>query len=430
MTWSRQRIASATVPVLLVLSLAGLVLIQYRYLVIGLRLEKTVYDRSIQLALDQIRHDLETDNKLPYLLAAALSQEEGRFSVGQDTLQAAAQRFLKDFLEDRLLRQGLDLSFSFSLEDGLVKGHFIQSAQTPATQGTTLSYEVRPEGMLLDFCQCKPLLRIQVLDLLPFLIAQLNGLTIPFLLLMVVIALCFLWYVRITRRHRKLDQIKNDFINNLTHELNTPVFSIRLASNLLQQRVDPALHPLTNTIQLENKRLQSHIDKVLDLASLDHHEEVMKLEAVSLHGLLAGLLPTLEGRIGEGELRTSFAASHDIVLADPTHLANAVSNLLDNACKYGGQPLIVRLETRNEGRRVIVTVTDNGTGIAKEEQRRIFDKFYRVSQGDRHPVKGFGLGLSYVAHVVKAHRGKVSVQSQPGQGAEFAISLPLHFPSS
>ena len=246
-----------------------------------------------------------------------------------------------------------------------------------------------------------------------------------------VILGCLALLINILRKEEKLNLIKNDFINNLTHELNTPAFSISLSAKMARDNLEKgdtakAQH-LLQIIEKENEKLKTHIDKVLELASLESPRHHLQKKEVHLHDLISDLLADVDPQVKKlsGRLIFSPEATHDLVAVDAVHFKNVLRNLLDNSLKYTkGQPEI-QVITASGSHFFEITVRDNGIGIAPEHRRLIFQKFYRVPSGDHGNVKGFGLGLSYVRQVMKAHGGQVNIESQPGKGT--AVSLKFTF---
>jgi two-component system phosphate regulon sensor histidine kinase PhoR len=233
-------------------------------------------------------------------------------------------------------------------------------------------------------------------------------------------------------RQKKLDELKTDFINNMTHEFKTPVATISLASQMLKN--EKVMHNpekilnYSNIIDEENKRLSGHIESVLQVARLDRGEFKLKLGTVNINELLEDITSSLALRIEseKGQLHTKFSAENSVVTGDAFHLTNAFHNIIDNAIKYRkDETLVVTVTTKNNAKGVIVSVQDNGIGISKESQKKIFEKFYRVPTGNIHNVKGFGLGLSYVKVIIDAHGGTIKVESEPGKGSRFELFLPF-----
>ena len=232
-------------------------------------------------------------------------------------------------------------------------------------------------------------------------------------------------------RQKKLDLLKTDFINNMTHEFKTPVASISLATQMMKNEkilADPEkIKRYSNIIEEENKRLSGHIENVLQVARYDKGEFKLNITDIHINELLTDISGSLALRINSenGELITHLDAQNDLIRGDKAHLTNVFYNVLENAIKYRKDTeLRITLSTQNSGRGITISVEDNGIGIAKDDQKMIFEKFYRVPTGNIHNVKGFGLGLSYVKIIVDAHRGSIKLDSELGRGTIFEIFLP------
>lgn len=252
--------------------------------------------------------------------------------------------------------------------------------------------------------------------------------------LILVIMACF--YIAITTilRQKKLADVKNDFINNMTHEFKTPISTISLAVELAQEQLgqpDPAPEPARlsrymGIIRDENRRLGSHVEKVLQMALLDRGQVKLKLAQVNIHDVIEKVLnnASLQIEQRQGEVELDFEAENEVIEADEVHLTNIIYNLLDNAIKYSPEQLHLTICTRSLTDAVSITVADKGIGLTKDQMSRIFEQFYRVPTGNLHDVKGFGLGLSYVKRMVDEHNGHIYVESRPGEGSSFELILP------
>ncbi|MCY7358019.1 MAG: HAMP domain-containing histidine kinase [Rudanella sp.] len=260
-------------------------------------------------------------------------------------------------------------------------------------------------------------------------------------LLILTILACF--YIAITTiiRQKKMADIKNDFINNMTHEFKTPISTISLAVEMAENvggwpgargegRGDTEeagrMARYLGIIRDETRRLGSHVEKVLQMALLDRGAVKLTLVPVNVHDVVEKVLNTIGLQIEQrgGELVLDFEADNEMVEADEVHLTNIVYNLVDNAIKYSPDKPHITIRTQSLPDGVSLTVADQGLGLSKEQQSRIFETFYRVPTGNLHDVKGFGLGLSYVRKMVDAHHGRITVDSQPGQGSSFEVVIP------
>jgi two-component system, OmpR family, phosphate regulon sensor histidine kinase PhoR len=250
------------------------------------------------------------------------------------------------------------------------------------------------------------------------------------LVFILVIIFCFVYAIQVILRQKALSDIKNDFINNMTHEFKTPLATVSLAVEALQ---DPELSTqdkfrarYLGIIKDENKRLVSQVEKVLQAAALDKKDFKLKIETINLAELLESSLDHISLQVEKKGGRIEFfnQLRHPEIEGDAFHLTHIVNNLLDNANKYSKEVPLIKVHAVDDGDRAIVTIEDNGIGMSKEAQKKIFDKFYRVPTGNLHDVKGFGLGLSYVKTMLEAHHGEIYVHSEPGKGSKFTINLP------
>jgi len=243
-----------------------------------------------------------------------------------------------------------------------------------------------------------------------------------FLLLLLILFL----FIRSVGQQRKTVELRNELLANITHEFNTPVTNISLAMKSLKPTDERGQRAL-RIIKEENERLKENIDVVLSAASLRHGIAQLDVQPISLHSSLAMVKDVVEVQLEacQGHLQLDLAAKGDQIMADEVHIINVLHNLIDNALKYCDERPRVLIKTYSEGRNVVLQVKDNGIGISKQDQTRIFEKFFRVSNQFRHEHKGFGFGLHYVQLVVAAHKGTISIQSEVGKGTTFTLKFPL-----
>jgi two-component system, OmpR family, phosphate regulon sensor histidine kinase PhoR len=241
------------------------------------------------------------------------------------------------------------------------------------------------------------------------------------------------FYVTISTllRQKKLSEIKNDFINNMTHEFKTPLATISLAvdalrnEKVIQDREKSGY--FTGIIKEENRRMNKQVETILQASLLDRQDQQLNLRPLHVHQVIQEAMENfqlqLEGKGGSAELQLN--AKNDLIEADEVHFMNLITNLIDNAVKYSKENLLIRITTHGTTRSLVISIEDNGIGMSKETQRRIFEKFYRAHTGNLHNVKGFGLGLSYVKTIVEAQHGKIKVDSTLGKGTTFTLEFPL-----
>ncbi|MBM3442008.1 MAG: HAMP domain-containing histidine kinase [Bacteroidetes bacterium] len=253
------------------------------------------------------------------------------------------------------------------------------------------------------------------------------------LIFTLIILSAFFVTVRAMLRQRKISQIRTDFINNMTHELKTPLTSLSVATDILQnERVlsqPEQLRHYAKIIKAENDRLTRHVETILQSAQYGKSDEQEELKPIHLHPVIEALKPHFGLRLQEagGQLVLDLAATEDLVQGNATHLAIMFNNLVDNALKYSREqvPPEIRVTTQSKGRRLRIRVEDNGIGMTRETQSRIFEKFYRAHTGNLHNVKGFGLGLSHVRSILDAHHAWVKVESSLGKGSTFTLEFRL-----
>jgi signal transduction histidine kinase len=244
--------------------------------------------------------------------------------------------------------------------------------------------------------------------------------------------LIFLATLYIIFRQKKLSEIKTDFVNNMTHELKTPISTISLASQMLKDDTIPIqeknVNQITKVIDDESKRLGYQVEKVLQMAIFDKGKIKLKCKETDIHRIIQNVASNFSMQVENknGVIDLDLEADHSMVQVDEIHFTNIISNLLDNAIKYCDDNPQISIRTMNSDRKLVVLVEDNGMGIRKEDLKRVFERFYRVPTGNIHNVKGFGLGLSYVKKIIEEHGGTIVVESQPQKGTCFTISIPLN----
>lgn len=255
---------------------------------------------------------------------------------------------------------------------------------------------------------------------------------IPALIFTVVLLITFIFTIVSVFRQKKLSEMKNDFIHHLTHEFKTPISTISLAAQMLNDesvaKSPMMLQHTTKIINDETKRLRMQVEKVLQMSLFDRGPAQLKKEELDVDALIAGVIDTFNLKVSQfgGSIISKLESEDPIVEADKMHLTNVIFNLMDNAVKYRREDVDLQLEIRtyNEKDKVVIVIQDNGIGIKKEDVKRIFEKFYRVQNGNLHNVKGFGLGLAYVKKIITDHKGDIRAESELGRGTKFIITLP------
>lgn len=247
----------------------------------------------------------------------------------------------------------------------------------------------------------------------------------------IVLLFTFVFSLVIISRQKQISEMRTDFMNNMTHELKTPVSTISLAAQMLNDHTitksSQMVDQLSKTISDETKRLTRQIDKVLQMSIFEKESSALKLELMDIDDLILTIAGNFALKVQKtgGDIQTELDAEDSETMVDEIHFTNIIYNLMDNAVKYSRGPLVLRLRTWNEHGKLCISVEDNGIGIKKTNLKRIFDKFYRVPTGSIHNVKGFGLGLAYVKKVVTDHHGTIRVESEYEKGTKFIIEIPI-----
>lgn len=278
----------------------------------------------------------------------------------------------------------------------------------------------------------KILLKIHFPDKKDYIFSSIDFM-IPSLIFTMVLLLTFIFTIYIIFRQKKLSEMKSDFVNNMTHEFKTPISTISLAAQMLQDpsvAKSPAMFQhISGVINDETKRLRFQVEKVLQMSMFDRDKTIMKMKELEANAMIAGVAKTFKIKVESynGMLETNLCEQQCWIWADEMHITNVVFNLMDNAVKYKkeDEKLLLKVMTKVENDKLIIIIEDNGIGVKKEDLKKIFDKFYRVHTGNRHDVKGFGLGLAYVRKIITDHKGTIKAESELNVGTRFIISLPL-----
>lgn len=363
-------------------------------------------------------------------------------------IQARINRLALDtLLRQALVERGIRIPFAYAVRVQEQPQFLFASMGTEARQFDEVGYKAAlfPNNLL----ETGNYVYVYFPTQQQFILDRLGFMSGASVVLILVILACFYIAINTIVQQKKLADIKNDFINNMTHEFKTPISTISLAVEMAQEQLlsakkagvgayesasqwepgeqpDSRLTRYMGIIRDETRRLGSHVEKVLQMALLDRGEIRLNLSSVNVHDVIEKVLNNLGLQIEQrgGEVDLHFDADQEVVEADELHLTNIVYNLLDNALKYSPARPHITLSTRSLPEGVSITVSDKGIGMTKDQAGRIFEKFYRVPTGNRHDVKGFGLGLSYVKKIIDQHHGQITVESQPGKGSSFAVIIP------
>ncbi|OLY91709.1 two-component system, OmpR family, phosphate regulon sensor histidine kinase PhoR [Cnuella takakiae] len=436
---------------LITLSVLGIIWIQVSWLRNMLLLKEDQVEQKVYDVTKGVGEDLGQYKSSPAPSKVKIFPEvRDEFSLEFSKPYSVGQRFttLEIFnkLKVAFANQGLkDLNFEFglaSLRPGSppymerMSANFTNWYQDSAHYYATNYILLAPGGSLLESLAYDEVLIVVVPNIKNIVAKDLIPLMIFSILLMVVVLTAFYLTVHTMLKQKKLSEIKNDFINNMTHEFKTPIATISLAVDALKNEkvmADPQkLLYFSGIIKEENQRMNRQVETILKSALMDRQEVQLNLKTLHLHEIIGDVADNFVLRLNEknGELETNLGATHDQIEGDEVHISNLVNNLMDNAVKYSKEnvPPRICLTTESTADKFILRIEDNGIGMTRETVKRIFEKFYRAHTGNVHNVKGFGLGLSYVKTVVEAHNGDIKADSTLGKGSCFTIEFPLKPP--
>lgn len=446
-------IVKKTFPVIIILislSLIGTIYVQFNWLDTMLVNKKEEFGYKVIRAMDDVGKELmEQKNTLPSLRNYRL--KPGSFNFPSDQMQrelmkpaTIAQKFTAYEIQEKLRKafsnQGLkELPFEFAVlvDDGflnfeyqLKSDQFLQQFED-TVNNLNWQYVLQPPGGS-DLENLVPVQQMMLVvpNFKAIVFKQMKWMIIGSIIFTLMIISAFTVTVFALIRQKKLSEIKNDFINNMTHEFKTPLATISLAVDALRNNKviedRTRMEYFSSIIKEENKRMNKHVETILQAALMDKQEINLNKAPLHVHELISEVISnyTLQLQEKEGRIELDLNAKEDMINGDEVHFRNLVSNLVDNAVKYSKEKLVLKISSANSGKNLMLKFEDNGIGMSKETVKRIFEKFYRAHTGNLHNVKGFGLGLSYVKTIIDAHNGRIKVESYPGKGSTFSLELP------
>jgi len=411
-----------------VVAILGIVGMQTYWISSTWNLNSTEFRQKAKHALYVVAGKLAADNESDLPSRDIVRQRSSNYFIVNIESEIDALR-LEVLMQQELVNQGLDVPFEYAIFD-CTNDEMAYGARCEATtehqpeEPTELTSYLPPDENLLYYFGVKFPERTGY-------IWEKMQLVFIFTAILLFTVVFFVYSMIVILRQRRLASMQKDFIDNMTHEFKTPLSTIRIAAGVFRrdERViaDKRLSRYAQLIHEQYERLNSQVEKVLQISSIEKGNFEIKREAVNLHDLLPSLLGGISARTEEhgGTLDSRMPTQALWVSADPVHLSNILHNLLDNAVKYGGDPPVVTIGGRKKNDQLHLYVADEGPGIAADQQVRLFEKFYRIPTGDVHDVKGFGLGLFYVAQICKAHGWPLRLESAPGKGTTFHLRLPL-----
>jgi two-component system phosphate regulon sensor histidine kinase PhoR len=413
------------IVVLISLSVLGIIFIQMSWIQSAINLRKQQREQEIGNAISFIKEQFYK-RYFDYIGQFPQDEDSKNFYLQRFTTSFMDKDDVNDIIDQSIRRSGIKDKYEYKVVD-IFQNELFRSKNF---RNEYYNNAIRTQ-ITTDNSAFKETLYLYFYDNNNYLIHQLSWVIVASIIFTIIIISAFGLTVRQMFTQKKLSEIKSDFINNMTHELKTPLATISLAIDALTN--EKVIHDTekiryySNMIKDENKRMNKQVEKILQAARIERQEIKLNLQTLNAHEIIQKVTDNLSLQIldRQGTLTLKLAAQKHMITADDVHFSNIVFNLLDNAIKYSGDQPKIEVETLNQGGMLAIKVKDNGIGMNKETQTRVFEKFYRAHTGNLHNVKGFGLGLSYVKALVEAHGGKVKVDSAAGKGSTFTVTFPL-----
>lgn len=411
------------ITLLAIISMTGIVLLQVFWFRQAFDVREKEFDQNVFTSLQRVAEQLLIINRQQIPNARLVDQLSSNYFVVSVNGEIDT-KVLESLLKAEFRSRGLNMDFEYGVYDcnhqKLVYGNYVSYTEDEKYRAPRELPQWKND--LYYFSVNFPNKTNQLIGSM--------GIWLFSSVVLLIVVLFFAYALITIFRQKQLSQVQKDFVNNMTHEFKTPVSTILVTSRLLNkaevQQQPSAIDHYSNLIQQEALRLKSQVERVLQVAVWDQRKLKYQSEEIDMHDCLQQAIGSISQMVTEkgGTIENKFMAANPTVHGDRMHLTNAIYNLLDNAIKYNVNPPEIIVETKNVNHHLEMSVTDNGIGISQKNLKRIFGRFYRVSTGDVHDVKGFGLGLYYVEHVVKDHKGKVRARSVENAGTTMTIVLP------
>lgn len=364
---------------------------------------------SLKERIDSIVGDILTEIKVDSL------KSDINFDVKQ------IDSVIKDALEQENIYSDFEFAVVDFKGDNLIKSEGFKSKTTAAVYSTSL--------FPLSIGTMNSKLYLQLKNRDDFLLKTLLPFALALLVFSIIISATFIISIRTILKQKKISTIKNDFINNMTHEFKTPIATISLAADALKAQPatqEQASH-FADIIKQESQSMNQKVETILQMALVEQQEIKLDKEKVGASQVVKNAMQHHKLRLENlgGEITASFIEPDSTVCVDTHHMGNVVSNIIDNAIKYAGGVPVITIKMVQLKDRIVISIADKGIGMSRDEQKRVFDKFYRAESGNIHNTKGFGLGLSYASEIMKLHNGQIHIESEKGKGTTVSLTLPV-----
>lgn len=414
--------------ILITLSVLGIIFIQMSWIHNSVELRKQQREQDLLHAITQIKQSLYDIYLFNTGRIGFINEDSKNYYLTNFTVEIISPEEITSKIDTALKRYNIREPFEYSITNIFQTDIVKTRGFTPEMKENAIEVELTLKDPGAHYYE---VLHLYIKEENNFLIRKIGWYIAGSILFTIIIISAFYLTVRTMFRQKKLSEIKSDFINNMTHELKTPLATISLAIDALTN--EKVIHDTekiryySRMIKDENKRMNKQVEKILQSARIEKQDIRLNLQILNAHEIISKVADNVHLQILDknGKLYLNLGAEHFKIEADDVHFSNVVFNLLDNAIKYSKNDLVIEMTTANEKDMFVLHVKDNGIGMNKETQSRVFEKFYRAHTGNIHNVKGFGLGLSYVKAIVEAHGGKVKVDSVLGKGSTFSVYFPI-----
>ncbi len=411
--------------ILAVVCILGITITQLYWVRRAFDLKESEFDRTVNAALFNVAHQIYDINHTPSPAMNPVKQVSTNYFIVQvngEVDVSLLEFLLKSEFEKRNIRHDFEYGVYDCSSEKMRYGDYVSLQQASKEKVTSKK--------LPTWSHYAYYFGVQFPNREAQLINQMGIWSFSSVVLLIVI-LFFGYTLFVILKQKRLSEIQKDFINNMTHEFKTPISTIAVSTEVLK---DPnivhqpeRLLNYTTIIEKENTRLKQQVERVLQVARLDKEDIGLKKEMVDMHQIVQDAIKNISGSLHErrGTIECDLRATRHTFEADKLHLTNVLYNLIDNAIKYCKTSPHIVIRTSDAHRNLLLEVEDNGIGISPENQKRVFQKFFRVPTGNVHDVKGFGIGLNYVKSIIEAHKGNIRLESDLGKGCVFKISLPF-----
>ena len=414
--------------ILITLSVLGIVFIQMSWIHNSVELRKQQREQDVIHAITQIKQSLYDTYLFNTGRIGFMNEDSKNFYLIDFTVEIIPPEEIHSKIDTALKRYNIRTPYEYSITNIFQTDIIKSKGFTPEMKEHAIEIQLTLDDPKAQYYE---VLHLYIKEENNFIISKIGWYIAGSILFTIIIISAFYLTIRTMFNQKKLSEIKSDFINNMTHELKTPLATISLAIDALTN--EKVIHDTekikyySRMIKDENKRMNKQVEKILQSARIEKQDIKLNRQNLNAHEIISKVADNVNLQIldKDGKLFLNLEAENFKIEADDVHFSNVVFNLLDNAIKYSKGDLVIEMSTKNERDMFVLQVKDNGIGMNKETQSRVFEKFYRAHTGNIHNVKGFGLGLSYVKAIVEAHGGKVKVDSILGKGSTFSVYFPI-----